>query len=171
MPGDLTAASWFRRQCILVGGDALVLLESSSGSKDRMRKILFDRVESIVTWKTIPWGRMALFALLLGLPGFLLLGAGEVPAIVGYILCGICLFVEARYLYDRKTTLRIRRAGEDRDIVVIVRPGKLDHVLGRVRDRIEATQAQAMRRAEEREAERVEAASAPPPGGAEEPPA
>jgi hypothetical protein len=162
MAVDLVGTSWLRKLSVLVMDDCLVLLESV-GQRDRIRRVLFERLESLVVWKTLPWVRMLLAAVLLGAVAASLISFGDGVAIAGQVILGVLVLIEGKYLYDRKTRIRIRYAGEDRDIVVILRPGKLRRVLDRLRANAEATQEQAIQRAEEREADRARLPAEEPP--------
>ena len=171
MGADLKGANWLSKESAIVAADGLVILEHG-GAKDRTRKILFDRVESVLVWKTLPWLRMLLFAVILGVPGtlLLLLVRDKVPSTIGAVVLGICVVIEAWYLYARKATIRVHRGGQNRDFVAITWPGRLRRVLGRMRQNIEAVQGQAAQRAEQREAERREAEAARLAEAAEPPP-
>jgi hypothetical protein len=126
MAVDLATHTLFQRQSLVLDTDSLVKLEHE-WSRDRLRKILFDRVDHLVVWRVIPWVRVLLATLIFGLPGFLmmLLASDPVPTVVGAILLVIALVIDARYLYCRKTTLRIVRAGKTEDITGICRPAKV----------------------------------------------
>ncbi|MFP4055239.1 MAG: hypothetical protein ACLF0G_00040 [Candidatus Brocadiia bacterium] len=156
MAADLAGARPLRRESLLVEGDCLIVLEHSGGGRDRLRRILFDRVESLLVWRTLPWVRMLGVALLLGVPAAPFLLVPEAPAAVGWVILGCLLVAEGRYVYDRKTHIRVCRAGVARDFATVTRPGKVRRVIGTLRANIDAAQAEAHRRAAEQAAEAQE---------------
>jgi len=161
MAADLTIAGWTRRQSVLLMDDHVVVLENE-GYTDRVHRIFFDGIRSLVIWKTWPWGRMLLFACLTGVPGYLLFTLDEVGQVIGGIFLAVFAIVELRYLLYRKTTIRLQDGPRSRDFVVITRPGKIRETVDRLRTRIEAVQEQEIRRAAEREAERAGSAPSTP---------
>ena len=81
-------------------------------TNDRVRRGFFDRIEMVLVWRTLPWVRMLIAFLLLGVPVISLLiwaPDDEVKWIVGGGLAVILLFIQFRYLYNRKTHILIRR--------------------------------------------------------------
>jgi hypothetical protein len=148
---DLVGATLTRRQSLLVDDDALVVLESI-GSRDRVRRVLYDRVASVVVWRALPWVRMLLVAVLAGLPGMgmLTLEGGEY---VGWPLLIFTIIALGRYLYSGKTFIRMRRGRADMTLTTIARPGKVEKALERLCRHIERAQGDAIRRAAERQPE------------------
>ena len=136
MAADLSFARLTHYESMLIGNEGLIVLTSGS-FRDRMSTILFDRVESVLIWKTVPWSRLFFSVLFALLGGFLLL----TPAYVGgWIVLGTATIAIVRYLYCHKTTIRITRAGKSRDFVGILRPGKVLDFAIRLRHAIEQAQ-------------------------------
>jgi len=147
---DYRDANWFNRQTGLLMDDCLVLLEQEY-TKDRVRRVLFDRVESVVSWRRFPWGRGLVFGLFFGLPALFILSEEPVVQVIGVVFLLLFLAAEARYLHCGLTRIRITRAGHDTTISVIMRPGKLRRFLDRLYSAVEAHQAHLAREVEERE--------------------
>jgi hypothetical protein len=121
--------------------DSLVILESDR-TADRMRKILFDRVEGVLLWKRLPWGRMLLVTLLIAGPSIAVFWApGDEALVIGGIGLSLAMLLLARYLWYGKSTLRLVRAGEVKDFTVIMRPGKLRKKVAAICQGVEETQA------------------------------
>jgi len=161
MGADLTIAAWTRRQSVLLMDDHLVVLEHE-GYSDRVHRVFFDGVRSLVVWKRWPWGRMLLLGCLTALPGYLIYSLGGAGEVIGGIFFAVGAILELRYLVYRLTTIRLQDGPRSRDFGVIVRPGRIRDVVDRLRARIEAAQEQEIRRAAEREAERTGSAPATP---------
>src|SRR5687768_14351463 len=126
MAADLSVRMTLRRLNLLLDEDALVILEQQSVS-DRMRRILLDRVESVVTWRRPAWVALALITIFLGLPGLgvILIGV-SVDEVVVLIIGGIILAVAAAllfwFIFCGQTTVRITRAGTNHEFTVTARP-------------------------------------------------
>jgi hypothetical protein len=137
--------------------DSLVKLEHS-GTKDRIRKILFNRVDQIIVWRQMPAVRMIVVVIFLALPGLLLLLPREIAttiiAIILLLLAGIIL---AFYTYCRKTTIRIIRAGRIEDITGVFWPRKVQRLVAGMAHNIREVQARGF---EAMAAKQTEAASA-----------
>lgn len=169
MAVDLKAGGVIRVQSLIVNDDHLVILERD-GYKDRIRKTLFDRVDSIVTWKTLPWGRMLFFLFLLGGPAVPMAIADADLLPFAVVLFVILAIIEARYLLYMKTWLCITRAGTSRIFSMVVRPGRFRTVLDRMRANIVATQRKEAERARQRIMEQSNAEiPGTVPGGASDP--
>jgi hypothetical protein len=129
MAVDLAAHGLFQRASVVLDPDCLIKLEHSS-TRDRLRKVMFDRVDHIIVWRVVPWVRVLLALLLIGVPGSLLLLVGDpVATAFAMIVILIALGVVSWYLYCRKTTIRIVRAGKIGDIRGIYRPRKVRRVV------------------------------------------
>lgn len=141
MAVDLKTNSFFRRISLVLEPDALVKLEHDR-TKDRVRKIMFDRVDQVIVWRRLPVLRIILVTAILCAPGALLLMTNEpVGIVIAFILLAIGLIVDAVYLYYRKTTIRIIRAGRAEDITGIFRPRKVRTLVANMQANIRATQA------------------------------
>ena len=82
MAVDLRSRSSFERFSIIVMDDAVVKLEHTYGD-DRMKRIMFASMESLVIWRKIAWVYLILFALLVLLPGILLMIFNDELRILG----------------------------------------------------------------------------------------
>ena len=109
----LKQVGWIRRQFLEVEAHQLLLLQPEWGS-DRVRRILYDRVETLVTWRTIPWDRLIVSSIVLLIPALLLLLVGGFPETraTGGVLAVIGLSLVGWYLTARRTHFAISRAGE-----------------------------------------------------------
>ena len=154
MPADLNVVSLFSRSSLLIDNDSLIKLEHQHTS-DRIRKILLDRVERVLVWSVVPWGRIFLVLLFLGVPGILLFTLGEQSSnVAGTILVGILALILFRYLHSRKTIIQVHRGGIIHEFRVITSPARIGRFLTRLKANTEATQEAAAARAEARLAER-----------------
>src|SRR5439155_8016911 len=100
-------------------------LEHSS-NKDRVRRILFNRVEALIVWRQWPAVRMTLVAFFLGFPGLLLLLPRETATtVISVFLLVLAGGILTFYTYCRKTTIGIYRAGRVEDITGIFWPAKV----------------------------------------------
>lgn len=132
MSVDLRSNTLFSRASLLLMDDCLIKLEHGR-TKDRVRRYSFDRIESVVIYRQIPWVRLIICAVVLLLPGFLLLLAGETSeTVTGIVLMACAVFLIVWYLYCRKTTIRVVRAGQQYEVAGIFRPGRFR----RFRDRL-----------------------------------
>lgn len=157
MAADIQLATIFRRESMLINDDSLVSLYHE-GYQDRVHKILYDHIESIVTWRVIPWARMLIFAILFGLPAALCFIPGEEEFnYLGLILLSFSLITELYYLYCGKTVVRINKIGEIKEFEIIARPGKVRNFIAGSRINIENFQRQAAMRAEAELNERADA--------------
>ena len=146
MAADMKSAGLVRVESFIIRDDCLVMLERETTS-DRMRRIFFDRVESVVVWRAFPWGRALISGALTALPaaGFAAGAANarmdwEILAFFAILFAAAFLFLELRYLIDFKTHIRITRDGATKDIVVIVRTGKVRRFVRRLRGNIRTVQ-------------------------------
>ena len=145
------SGGWFSRTSLLFDQDSLIILEQASFN-DRLRRILYDRVESLVIWKRIPWLYLVL-SLLLFAPGVLIIlyGPNHVAKGIGAGIVISWLALVARLLYCRLTTIRITRASKVREIKVLQSPRKVDRFSARLRSEIEETQQRKALEAESRQ--------------------
>lgn len=150
MAVDFTSSGVFRRTSVLLMDDCLLVLEQD-GNRDRVRRILFDRVASVVAWKTFPWVWAGTALVLAGLSALLLL-IGYAP--LGWIATVLILSFVGCFVYlayARLTHIRIERLGENHELKTIKRPGKIDDFLRRLYANIEANQQREIARAAKRE--------------------
>lgn len=121
----MKSASIFRRDVFMALDDCLVLLEYDA-YRDRVRRIYYDGVESVAAWQRWPLGRMLLFALLFGIPAFLIMLSGlEHSHAIGGALLTVMFFIELYYLWCGKTFFQVVRYGEPYRFETIARPGKV----------------------------------------------
>ncbi|GJM24080.1 MAG: hypothetical protein DHS20C16_04950 [Phycisphaerae bacterium] len=140
MAADLRIRGSFASASVLLFDDHLVQLEHSHTS-DRVRRIRYDRVESVVHWRVIPVGRTVLFGLLLGLPGLgMSLSSEPVFQGLGIFFVALMIFVVGRYLYLKRSNIRITRAGRDFTISGIVSPKKIRRLIERLEINIRKVQ-------------------------------
>jgi len=140
MAADLTFAGFVRRSSIVLLDDHLVLLEHSA-TRDRVRRIPYDRVESVLSWRRLPWARLILIGLLFVASGLMMFTIGD---LVGKGLLAIPLVVTAlivaRYLYMGVTKIRITRADKHYDFSGILSPRKVARCLSRLDESIRRAQ-------------------------------
>ncbi len=142
MPADLTTAGFFQRHSVVLRDDHLVMLEHRS-TQDRVRRIPFDRVETVVWWWTLPWGRMAIYGFLFGGLGLVLLALRHpIAYTIGGSVIGVATVVIGRYIYMGKTTIQITRAGSEYVIQAIASPKKIRRLITRLESAIIQTQQQ-----------------------------
>jgi hypothetical protein len=143
MPADLTSAGLFRRESYLITDEYLLVLESGFAS-DRVRRLRFDRVESIVVWGR-PAGGVQFFGIVTAAFGFVL---GLSNVVAGWFIAGAGALIFARFALCYKYKIRITRAGVRKDIVCTVRPGRVHRFLEQLGAAIDAAQGQAGAKAE-----------------------
>jgi hypothetical protein len=125
MGADLRNNTSFARISLVLLDDCLVKLEHAR-TQDRIRRYMFEAIESVVIWRRVPLIRILVCTCLLLLPGVAILFIGETFATVSGILLillggGLVLW----YLFNGKTTIRIVRAGKTDEIVGIFGRGKV----------------------------------------------
>jgi hypothetical protein len=141
MAVDLKSTTLLRRISLLLDLDCLIRLEHGR-SRDRVRKLMFDRVEYVQVWRNVPVVRLILSAVLLGVPALLLpLLAETVGLVTAIALLVILAAIWTFYFYCGNTTIRIVRSGKPEDIKGIFRPGKVRRLIERMEANIRATQA------------------------------
>jgi hypothetical protein len=132
MAADLKFTGIAHRSSIVLLDDHLVVLKHGS-TRDRVRRVVYDRIDSVLSWRSLPWVRMVLFGVLFGISGLLMLAAAEPFAnVLGAILLSTTTLIEVRYLYMGKTTLRITRADKHYDFTGVVSPRKVASCLSRL---------------------------------------
>lgn len=116
--------------------DAVVKLEHTYGD-DRMKRIMFSSMESLIIWQKVAWLHLISIALVILLPGILLMIFSDELKILGDVLAGLGLLLILWFAYCGKTTIRMTRRGTVTDISGVFRPGKVrkfrDKVLEAVR--------------------------------------
>ena len=143
MAVDLKLRNSFGNVSIILMDDHLVELEHSYTS-DRVRRVRYDRVESVVRWRVLPLGRMSIVGLLVAVPGLLmLLSSDQVLVTTGTILLTIAALIEAMYVYMGKTHISIMRAGREFKMAGVVWPPKVNRLLNRMEADIRRTQEEA----------------------------
>ncbi len=157
MPADLTINSLSKKRSLLIEPESLVILQRE-GTRDRVRRIRLDRVESIVVWKSVAW-LAAIFTSLLPLFIAVILiifgtseNAPEISA-TGAGFLALAILCAAAVLMRGKTHIRIRRAGINRDFACLLSQKKIRVFLDKLATAIDAAQeaalAQALERSEE----------------------
>lgn len=145
MAADLSAYGLFQRRELLIEDDALLDLENGFGS-DRIRRVLFERVQTVIAWTNVlaGWLVFALIFLVVGLVFLIPFFQGQVSPVVpfGFIFAPIGLIFTLRYLLVQRYHLLIRMIdGTEHRIVAIARPGKFRRFVNRLTDSITAFQA------------------------------
>jgi|GEM_PF-4175988 len=132
MPADVKFNSWFTRNSAVVEDDHLVVLEHHS-TKDRVRRIHYDRIDSILGWRKWPIGRMLFFGLIIGMPGLGLLFVDDTAAnIVALIPISLALIIIIRYCFVHVTYVQINRAGTGHRFTGMLTRKKLDRFLNKL---------------------------------------
>ncbi len=151
MAVDLRFGVILNRRSLVLYDDHVVVLEHGV-TRDRVRRIAYDRIQSVLSWRGLPWGRMLFFAALFGAPGLLLLTVGATPhTVIGLTLLVCTALIEARYLTMRLTRIRITRADKHYDFKGVVSRRKVARCLQRLDEDIR----QAQHHAEERALEQM----------------
>ena len=147
MAADLKINNLRQRKSLLLAGDHLIALDHGY-LRDRLHRINYDRVESILSWRRMPWVRMLLTLLLFGGLGILLIITND-PAgqFFGAIAMLVFVLLEWRYLALRKTTIRITRAGKHSDFTGIISRRKITNFLAILEQDIRRVQSEAEERA------------------------
>ena len=125
MSVDLRSISMFGRSSVLLMDDSVVKLEHTY-TDDRLRRFMFDRIETVLIWRRTPWGRLILVGLILGGPGIGLQFAGDpIARWIGISLIFIAVVLCGWFLYCGATTIRIVASGRQHQFKGLFRPGKL----------------------------------------------
>ncbi|MDH5638042.1 MAG: hypothetical protein OEZ04_06085 [Nitrospinota bacterium] len=144
MPVDLRVHSLASRKSLLVMEDSLVMLEHSQFS-DRIHKILYESIESIIVWKKLPWLKMTLTALALGGFAYIpFIGTGSLAnndtRIYLLIVLGVFVALETILLIRKKVFIRINHSGLALDLAFSAFPWKVSNFVDKVRTQAEKRQ-------------------------------
>ncbi|MDH5639262.1 MAG: hypothetical protein OEZ04_12315, partial [Nitrospinota bacterium] len=114
MAADLTIPGTTGRKSFLLMDDALVMLEHG-GMRDRVTKILYEHIETILVWKKMPWIKIILTAVFLGGLALLFLReaekGNEAFRTSAEILAAALIVAEAVIIIMKTTYLRIIHEG------------------------------------------------------------
>lgn len=140
MAADLSAYSLFQRRELILEEDALLELESQFGS-DRIKRILFDRIQSLSAWTQVLAGRLVISAIIIviGLVFLLPLITNTKSDMVplGVILVTIGIITFLRYASVHRYYLVIRMLDESEiRITALSRPVKFRRFVKRLVDGI-----------------------------------
>jgi hypothetical protein len=137
---DLTFASFAQRRSLVLLDDQLVELQHAM-THDRVRRIHFDRLESVLAWRRIPRFRLLVVFAVLGVPGVLLIAVGDPGTIgAGVFLLVVMLLVTLYYVYHGRTTIRLTRAGQNYEYAGVIRRGRVLSFLARLEQRARLVQ-------------------------------
>lgn len=141
---NLYARGWFSNKRIVIEDDALGFYEQQFGS-DRVRRVLFDRIDSVVYWRRFPWLRAVLFCVLIGLPGAVLAGVGiynseSISTIIGGVVLLFWLLIFLRYLWYGRSTIMVTRDGKSKGFETVVSPRRRKKFLRELDEAIEQYQ-------------------------------
>jgi hypothetical protein len=152
---DLRLPSLLRKRSFVIMDDHLVLL-AHQHMKDRVQRISFDRIDSILIWSVIPWVRMLIWAVLFGLPALgIFLINDPVATVIAIVLLTCLTLIELYYLLRRKTSIRITRAGVHTTVCAVVSRRKVRRFAANIAPRIRQTQRLAEQRAADHQADRT----------------
>jgi hypothetical protein len=141
MAVDLTFASFAQRRSLVLLDDQLVELQHAM-THDRVRRIHFDRLQSVLAWRRLPRLRLLVVFAVLGVPGVLLIAAGDPGTIgAGVFLLAAMLLITLYYVYHGRTTIRITRAGQNYEYTGVIRRGRVLRFLARLEQRVRLVQA------------------------------
>ena len=157
MPADLTINSLSKKRSLLIEPESLVLLQRE-GTRDRVRRIRFDRVESVVVWKSVAWVAAIFTSLVPLIVAAILISLGTLENAPGVSATGagffaLAIICAAAVLMRGKTHIRIRRAGVNREFVCIKSQRKIRVFLDKLTTAIDAAQEAALTQALERSEE------------------
>lgn len=157
MAVDLKFAGYMQRYSLVLLDDQLVELQHSM-TRDRVRRIHFDRIDSVVVWRRMARGRLLLVFVLLGLPAILLLSSGFTVALFsGALLLAIAALLGLHYLYAGRSTIRVVRAGRTYEYSGVIRRARLGRFVSRLERGIRSVQAPAQSGDEVSATERADA--------------
>jgi hypothetical protein len=145
MAADLSAYGLFQRRELLLDDDALLDLENGFGS-DRVRRVLFERVQTVIAWTNVlvGWLVFAIISLTIGIVFLIPFVQGQDSPVVpfGFIFAPIGLVFTLRYLFVQRYHLLIRMIdGTEHRIVAIAMPRKFHRFVRRLTESISAFQA------------------------------
>ena len=125
MSVDLRSKSQFARVSVLLMDDCIIKLEHRR-TEDRMRKIMYESIESITFQRRLPGLRIALCAVFLVLPGIAIQFVGnEISTVIGIFLIVLGSGLIIMYLVCGHTIVRILKGGKYYEIAGVFRPRKL----------------------------------------------
>jgi hypothetical protein len=137
---DFSTRSLVGTQSAIIDDGCLIVLDRE-GSRDRVWRIQFDRVQSFFVWRTMPWITAVISGLILALSIVLLVIPNPVSRWIGVLLFVGIAPIEAWLLYCRNTNLGFVRDGVAMKLTFMVRPAKRERIVRRIRENIAATQA------------------------------
>ena len=121
---NLKFRSLFGSTILVPDSDALIILEPEI-IRDRMRRLLYNRIESVTTWQRVPWASCIFGGILTVLGAVLaVFNQSFTPSLViGIIVAVVDLIVLVKYAWYKRTYLTIARHGEVRNFSGVVSPG------------------------------------------------
>jgi len=137
MPVDLRVHGIANRKSLLVMEESLVLLEHSQFS-DRIHKIRYENIETILVWRKTPWLKMAVTAVILGAIAYIpFVGSWSLEDrdTQVYLLTALGFFavLEALFLFRKNHFIRIIHSGQRLDLKVSAFPWKARGFVDKVR--------------------------------------
>ena len=140
--------------------DTQLVVAEHHTTRDRVRRIGFDRVSSLLTWRRPPLGSMGATTLVLGGIAMMFLFSGlEEFTVIAAVLFALAALILLVLAYRGKTHILITRAGQDVELVGIVPRRRLRAFLVDLQQNIERTQAEAEADALARQEENAAASS------------
>ena len=141
---DLKIAGLVNRMSLIVADEALVILEHSS-TKDRVIKILYENIESIIVWKKTSWVSMILAMVILGGAAYIPLSAyrtlkDESMLWIAIFLGVLLVALELVMVIRKKYYLRINHGGEAFNVAAPIFPWQIRKFIGSVKEKTEAAQ-------------------------------
>ena len=150
MAADITSMIGRHRQSMLLAADAVIRLDHQFG-RDRVRRILYEHLQSVTVWTEFPTALALGAGLLLGTPALLAVvalgAAGVCVAVVPLILLAVLLIWIS---IQRRTVIRFVWAGQQFDFSGIVRKATVELFIKRLNEAV----VHARRAAEKANAER-----------------
>ncbi len=140
MAVDFTMRSLFSSRSAIIDDACLILLERA-GSRDRVRRIQFDRVQSLIVWRSIPWFNVIFTAIPFFVGTILMLVDEAVARSIGLVICLTMALIELWWFYCKKTMLVFVVDGAPTKLSFVNRPAKRDRIVQRIRTNIAQTQA------------------------------
>lgn len=170
MSVDLKISGLTGGMSVLTLDGELIILEHGVG-QDRVKRILYENIESILVWEKIPWLRMIGAAVFLGLLIYVFgaayrTGRDETSLYVIFILGVLLVLLEAIFLIRKDAHMRINHGAEPYDLTAPAYPWRIRKFVQKVRDRAETVQKELREKramAQEGGAEEGEGAVSPPP--------
>lgn len=140
MPVDFATRSLFNKQSGIIDDECLIMLERE-GARDRVWRIQFDRVQSLVVWRTIPWWWSIPIGIILVTSVLLLFVSEPVANGIGLGILVTVLLLGSWLVYCKNTHMAFHRDGTVVRITFMVRPSKQKRIVQRIRENIARTQA------------------------------